>query len=112
MIWHTLSEEEKDIRVNSQLAFEEKMLDYGREKYWREYNRSPDEGIPEQELIDTSVKELTELYQDWIDKVCSSPRCPKWIYPLIELGAKKMADVTLRSVIRNWFSSSYWGYNW
>lgn len=112
MIWHTLSEKEKDIRIQSQVAFEEKMLDYGREKYWREYDRSPDEGIPEQELIDSSVKELQELYQEWIDKVCGSVRCPKWIYPLIELGSKKMADITMRAVIRSWFSSNYWGYNW
>ena len=112
MIWHTLSEQEKDIRNNSQVVFEEKMLDYGRDKYWKEYDRSPDEGIPEQALIDTSVKELQELYQEWIDKVCSSVRCPNWIHPLIELGSRKMADITLRAVIRNWFSSSYWGYNW
>jgi len=112
LIWHSLTDEEKDIRLKSQMAFEQEMLDYGREKYWREYDRSPDEGIPEQELIDTSVKELQDLYQEWIDKVCRSARCPNWIHPLIELGSKKMADVTLRAIVRNWFSSAYWGYNW
>ncbi len=112
LIWHKLTEEEKDIRIQSQISFEESMLDYGRSKYWREYDRAPDEGIPEQELIDSSVRELQDSYQEWIDKVCSSARCPKWLYPLIELGAKKMADVTMRAIVRNWFSSSYWGYNW
>ena len=112
MIWDTLTDEVKQERRNTQLLYEQDMLEYGRNKYWNEYNRAPDEGIPEQELIDSSVKELRDSFQEWIDNICKSSRSPQWIYPLLELGAQKMADITIRAVIRTWFSSSYWGYNW
>ena len=112
MIWHTLTDEKKLEKKISQIDYEQNMLEYGRHKYWADYERAPDEGIPEQELLDSSVKELEELYQEWIDRTCCNRKSPEWLYPLLELGAKKMADISIRSVIRCWFSSSFWGYQW
>ena len=112
MIWKSLSDDDQLERKNSQLLYEQRMLEYGVSRYWDDYNRAPDEAIPEQELIDSSIREMVDTYQEWIDKVCQSSRSPKWLYPLLELGAKKMADITIRAVIRNWFSSSFWGYRW
>jgi len=112
MIWHTLTEEQKFEKRNAQILNEQNMLDYGRHKYWTDYTRAPDEGIPEQELLDSSVKQLESIYQEWIDKVCEGKKSPEWLYPLLELGAKKIADITIRGVIRCWFSSSFWGYRW
>ena len=112
MLFDKLSDDEKLRRHNSQIVYEQHILEYGRQKYWDDYNRAPDEGIPEQELIDSSIIELRESYQEWIDKVCESPKSPNWIYPLLELGAQKMADITIRAVIRSWFTSSFWGNKW
>ena len=111
-MWDELTDEGRSERRNAQILYEQEMLEYGKNKYWNEYNRAPDEGIPEQELLDSSIKELRDTYQEWIDKTCESSRTPRWLYPLLELGAQKIADITIRSVIRTWFSSSYWGYNW
>ena len=112
MIWDSLTEEDQLIKKNSQILYEQDMLEYGRTKYWDDYNRAPDEGIPEQELLDSSIKELTDVYQEWIDKVCQSPKSPQWLYTLLELGPQKMADITIRAVIRSWFSRSYWNFKW
>ena len=112
MRWDNLTDQEQLDRRNAQLLFEQDMLEYGKGKYWKDYDRAPDEGVPEQELIDSSVKELREVFQEWIDKVCESTKSPQWLYPLLELGAQKMADITIRAVIRTWFSSNYWGYKW
>jgi DNA-directed RNA polymerase len=112
MIWSTLTEEEKFRRADQQLSFEQEMLDYGKHKYWKDYDRSPDEGIPEQELIDSSVKELEDVYQEWIDQIAMNPRSPQWVYPLMELGSRKMADITIRAIVRAWFSSSFWSFRW
>ncbi len=112
MRWNDLTDEVQQERYNSQLLYEQDMLEYGKGKYWNDYDRAPDEGIPEQELLDSSIKELRDVYQEWIDNVCSSPRSPQWLYPLLELGPQKMADITIRAVIRSWFSSNFWGYRW
>ena len=112
MIKDTLTDDQALERRNNQIVFEQDILEYGRHKYWADYDRAPDEGIPEQELIDSSIKELEAKYQEWIDRVCKNSRSPQWLYPLLELGAKKMADITIRAVIRSWFSSSFWGYKW
>lgn len=107
-IWNKLSEKEQDKRISAQYDYEQTMLTYGRDRYWRDYDRAPDEGIPEQEMIDSSILELEEVYQEWIDTVCQSTRSPQWLYPLLELGARKMADITIRAVVRYWFTSSFW----
>ena len=112
MKWDILTDEAKQERRNAQLLYEQDMLEYGKGKYWKDYDRAPDEGIPEQELIDSSVKELRDTFQEWIDKVCASKKSPQWLYPLLELGSQKLADITIRAVIRSWFSSNYWGYKW
>ena len=112
MIWDTITEDDRLQRRNAQIVYEQDTLEYGRSRYWKDYNRAPDEGIPEQELIDSSIKELRDTFQEWIDKICQSPRSPNWIYPLLDLGAQKMADITIRVVIKSWFSRSFWGYNW
>tara|TARA_R100000808_G_scaffold24969_1_gene60011 strand:- start:14799 stop:17240 length:2442 start_codon:yes stop_codon:yes gene_type:complete len=109
LIWDTLNKEEQLERNRAQILYEQEILEYGRQKYWDDYDRAPDEGLPEQELIDSSVNALRDEYQTWIDKVCASPKSPNWIYPLLELGAQKMADITIRAVIRSWFSSNFWG---
>ena len=83
MIWDTLSEDSKLNRHNSQILYEQKILEYGRQKYWNEYDRAPDEGLPEQELLDSSINELRAKYQEWIDQVCSNPKPPQWVHPLL-----------------------------
>ena len=108
MIWENESEDVQLDRRNGQILYEQSMLEYGRQKYWKDYERAPDEGIPEQCLIDSSIKELEDKYQEWIDRICSSPKVPSWVYPLMELGSRKMADITIRAVIRHWFSPAYW----
>ena len=110
--WDSLTDDAKLDRRNAQLLYEQDMLEYGKNKYWNDYNRAPDEGIPEQELIDSSVKELRDTYQEWIDNVVQSKRSPQWLYPLLELGPQKMADITIRAVIKSWFSSHFWGFKW
>jgi DNA-directed RNA polymerase len=112
MIWDTLTDDAQLLRNNAQIGLEQEMLEYGRTKYWNDYNRAPDEGIPEQCLIDSSVKTLRETYQEWIDTVAQSTKSPAWIYPLLELGAAKMADITIRALVRCWFTSSFWGHQW
>ena len=112
MIWDTLSDDEVLERTNSQSLFEQNMLEYGRHKYWKDYDRAPDEGIPEQELMDSCIKELRDVYSEWIDKLCQNRKTPQWLAPLLELGPSKMADITIRAVIKSWFSKTYWNHDW
>jgi hypothetical protein len=112
MIWDSLTDEAKLERTNAQILFEQDMLEYGRGKYWKDYNRAPDEGIPEQELLDSCVKEIRDVFQEWIDRLCQNKRTPSWLHPLLELGPQKVADITIRAVIKSWFSKNFWGYHW
>lgn len=112
MIWDTLNEDEILERTNAQSLFEQNMLEYGRHKYWKDYDRAPDEGIPEQELMDSCIKELRDVYSEWIDKLCQNRKTPQWLSPLLELGPSKMADITIRAVIKSWFSKTYWNHDW
>ena len=102
--WDSLSETAQSERLKEQSLIEERMLQNSIIKYWREYDRAPDEGIPEQQLLDSAVIHLAPYYQEWIDKVCSSTRSPKWVYPLMALGAAKMADLTFRCMMKCWFT--------
>ena len=65
--WLNLSKEEQQRRINMQKVFEEDLLNSGIEKYWREYGRAPDEGKPEQLLLESAVIHLTPFYQKWIE---------------------------------------------
>jgi DNA-directed RNA polymerase len=98
--WVNLTKEEQQRRINMQKIFEEELLDNGIEKYWREYGRAPDEGKPEQLLLESAVIHLTPFYQKWIDECCNNRKSPDWLAPLLSIGAAKMADITIRSVMR------------
>ena len=100
--WNTLSPEEQERRISFQSGLEEQMLYDGNNKYWSEYDRAGDEGIPEQQLLDNMVSLLTPVYQEWIDIISTNKKTPNWVYPLLTLGAAKMADLTIRSVITHW----------
>ena len=110
MKWALETDNEKNRRQSAQIDYENEMLMYSRSKYWDDYERAPDEGVPEQELLDSSVKELTDVFQEWIDKIVQSRKTPQWLPPLLELGAAKIADITIRAVMRCWFTSGFWGY--
>ena len=98
--WYKLSIEERSRRTTMQKIYEEELLESGVEKYWREYGRSPDEGKPEQLLLESAVIHLTPYYQKWIDECCNNRKSPDWLAPLLSIGAAKMADITLRSMMR------------
>jgi len=106
MLWNRLTPEEQQKRILEQNVLEEGMMSSGITKYWREYERAPDEGIPEQQLLDSVVIHLTPFYQEWIDKMCSGLRTPDWVIPLLSIGASKMADLTIRCFLREWLRSS------
>jgi len=99
-MWSSLTKEEQDRRINIQMTLEEDLLNYGIEKYWKEYQRAVDEGEPEQLLLESCVDYLEPLYQAWIDKASSNKKSPDWLAPLLAVGARKMADITIRSVMR------------
>ena len=84
------------------------MLALSENKYWDTYNANPDEGIPEQTLIDACVIHLTPFYQQWIDTISHNRKTPDWAVPLFAVGAAKMADITVRALILEWFNSSFW----
>jgi len=98
--WEQLSQEQREYRVTNQKLFEEDLLDNGIEKYWKEYNRAVDEGKPEQMLLESAVIHLTPFYQKWIDECCNNRKSPDWLAPLLCVGAAKMADITIRNVMR------------
>lgn len=107
-LWDSLSKEEQDKRTALQVISEEDMLCLSEHKYWDAYNANPDEGIPEQTLIDACVIHLTPFYQQWIDTVSQNRKTPDWAFPLFAVGAAKMADITIRSLILEWFNSAFW----
>ena len=98
--WNQLTPEQKEFRTTNQKLFEEDLLTNGIEKYWKEYGRAADEGKPEQLLLESAVIHLTPYYQKWIDECCNNRKSPDWLAPLLCIGAAKMADVTIRSVMR------------
>jgi len=100
LCWHKLTNEEKSRRTTMQKVYEEELLTNGIEKYWREYTRAPDESKPEQLLLESAVIHLTPVYQKWIDECSNNRKSPDWLAPLLCLGAAKMADITLRCVMR------------
>jgi DNA-directed RNA polymerase len=107
-LWDRLTKQEQELRMNLQVLAEEEMLALSERRYWEEYDRQPDEGYPEQSLLDACVIHLTPSYQQWIDNVASSKKTPEWAYPLFAVGAAKMADITVRALIVEWFNSSFW----
>ena len=107
-LWNALSKEEKDRRNTLQVLAEEDMIALSQQKYWETYDANPDEAIPEQTLLDACVIHLTPFYQQWIDTVSENRKTPDWAYPLFAVGAAKMADITIRSLILEWFNSSLW----
>lgn len=104
-LWDGLSQSEKDFRLSVQSALEEDMLEAGVIKYWNEYDRAPDEAVPEQSLLDSAVRHLIPSYKSWIDAVCASPKAPDWVYPLMAVGAARMADITIRCTIQSWLTA-------
>lgn len=106
--WDLLTAAEKERLTNLQLVAEESMLTASELAYWDRYDVAPDEAIPEQRLIDTCAELMTPFYQEWIDTIAQNKKTPAWAYPLFALGASKMADITLRVLIREWFTSAYW----
>lgn len=98
--WKRLSKEEQSKRTTLQKIFEEELLENGVDKYWREYTRAPDEGKPEQLLLESAVIHLTPYYQKWIDECCANRKSPDWLAPLLCVGAAKMADITIRNIMR------------
>lgn len=108
--WETLTKSEQDKRYQRQRAMEEEMFLTSRARYWKEYHRAPDEGVPEQQVLDKAVEELQPLYQEWIDRVCESPKTPQWVHPMLVLGAAKMADLTIRCLMKAWLTPSVFGY--
>jgi DNA-directed RNA polymerase len=103
-LWAELSEKEQDDRKSLQSVWEEELLDGGVQRYWKEYERATDEGKPEQLLLESAVLHLTPYYQQWIDSVCENRKSPQWLTPLLTLGAAKMADITIRSMIKMFLS--------
>lgn len=106
--WNKLSKEQQNHRTNLQVVAEETMLSLADQKYWQEYNISPDEGVPEQSLINGCVQSLTPVFQEWLDYSAKSRKLPQWALPLFAIGAAKMADITIRCLILEWFNSSLW----
>ena len=104
--WDKLSYEEQEKRKQHQVTWEEELLEAGIERYWKDWSRAKDEGKPEQLLLESAVIHLTPYYQQWIDTVCSQRKNPAWLAPLLSLGAAKMADITIRSVIQQFLSRS------
>ena len=104
--WKSLSREERQSRIEEQEKVEQILLLGGTERYWRDYNRAPDEGKPEQALLESAVDHLTPIYQAWIDDCVQSQKSPEWLPPLLAVGAQKMADLTIRCVIRLFLSRS------
>ena len=98
-LWNMLSPVEQEKRKTLQALYEEDMINLSSMRYWDEYNRAPDEGYPEQQLLDTCVVHLTPIYQEWIDTIAKSTKTPAWAYPLFAVGAGKMADITLRCLM-------------
>ena len=110
--WDELTKSAQIERHSVQISSEEEMLLNSRSRYWKEYNRAPDESIPEQKILDNTILQLEPLYQEWIDKVCQNPKTPEWVHPLLVLGAKKMADLTIRCLMRAWLTPSIFGYKY
>ena len=106
--WNALPKEEQEKRKTFQVILEEDMLVISEQKYWDTYNVHPDEGIPEQELLDKCVAYLEPAYQEWIETILESKRTPDWAYPLFAVGARKMADINLRVFMIEWFGSNVW----
>ena len=48
MLWDKLSYEEQQRRIDIESTMEEETLLSSIQKYWDDYDRAPDEGIPEQ----------------------------------------------------------------
>lgn len=107
-LWNLLKPEVQEKRKNFQAMLEEEMLNLSNNRYWEEYNRSPDEGYPEQGLLDSCVIHLTPFYQEWVDMVSKNRKTPSWAYPLFAVGAGKMADITIRCLMLEWFNSNTW----
>ncbi len=106
--WNKLTKEQQQQRTAVQILNEENMLSISERRYWEQYNIAPDEGNPEQSLLNTCVESLTPAFQQWLDYTSASRKTPQWAVPLFAVGAAKMADITVRCLILEWFNSSLW----
>ena len=76
-LWNQMTKVEQDKRTTLQIVAEEEMLALSENKYWEAYSANPDEGIPEQTLIDACVIHLTPFYQQWIDTISQNRKTPE-----------------------------------
>ena len=98
--WNSLSYEQQQERKTLQVVMEEDLLSMGINKYWKDFNRAPDEGEPEQQLLDASVIHLQPVFQYWIDEACQKRATPAWLIPLLSIGSFKAADLVIRNVLK------------
>ena len=98
--WYSLTKPIREKRLKEQKKIEDSLLAGGIEKYWKEWERAKDEGKPEQKLIQSAVEHLSGFYQKWIDSCVQNKKSPTWLTPLLTIGADKMADISIRCVIR------------
>ena len=98
--WYSLTKPIREKRLKEQKKIEDSLLAGGIEKYWKEWERAKDEGKPEQKLIQSAVEHLSGFYQKWIDSCVQNKKSPTWLTHLLTIGADKMADISIRCVIR------------
>jgi len=107
MKFNKLSKEEQTRKYDLQNLWEESLYESSVERYWKEYDFSPDLGIPEQRLLDKAVRELSDVFQQWITTISENTRTPAWCVLLLGVGAEKMADISVRCLIQATFGSRY-----
>lgn len=98
--WNSLPKSEKERRTKIQQNKEKAISLSSVDRYWKDYQRAPDEGKPEQMLIFSVINKIAPVYQEWIDTAMASPTMPRWLPMLTFLGAERVADVVCRSVLR------------
>lgn len=111
-IWNELPVEQQRALVAQQMSHEEDLLEYQREKYVNSLGFNPDEKGPEAEFLAHVRKQLAPTYQHWIDitvkpKEKGRLRLPKWLPGLCEIGPAHMADITIRVILTQLFTSKH-----
>lgn len=111
-LWNSLPADRQRALVAEQMEQEERLLDYRREKYVNALGYRPDEQLPEADFLAQVRKQLAPAYQLWIDKVVPPPgerrlRTPRWLPGLCEIGPAHMADITVRTVLTNLFTTRH-----
>ena len=95
--WNSLSFKERQHRLNLNSVFEEDIFNESLQKYWDNYEHTPEIYAPEQALIYRVVDHISDTVENYLCDL--KKRNLPWISPIYCLGPRRIAGIVITTCI-------------